>query len=273
MSDAIYFKWLQRKNRFRNPDSVICRPKDAFISMFEKLEVQKYLDQLSVNSISYTYPSHINYPKAFLLMKEPPLFIEYIGEPIWTTAEMFSVVGSRRCHSLTQTWINTELYDFLSESKMTVVSGGAKGVDQLAHLTAIKAQLPTIVVLPTGLKQIYPKDLLELKNEIIFNKGCFISEFEMNQKVQKGFFYLRNRLIAALGKFCLIAQAGQKSGTMLTVHHALEFGRPILTIPAHPTMLDFTGNIKLIQEGACLIHDARDLRTFWDSESWASPVN
>jgi len=276
MTNAIYFKWLQRKNKFRNPDSVLKKP-DSFdisnqITEFEIKEIQKYLQDLQENQISYTYPSEFNYPKAFLQMKEPPLFLEYIGCPVWNQNPMIAVVGSRKCHPFTQGWIQTELYDFLVNSKMTVVSGGAYGVDQLAHLTSIKAQVPTIVVLPTGLNQLYPKDLSDLKNEILYNGGCFISEFEINQRVQKSFFYLRNRLIAAFGNFCLIAQAGQKSGTMLTVHHALEFGRPVLTVPAHPMMVDFSGNLKLIQDGAFVVCNFNDLHIFWQGESWSGPV-
>ncbi len=271
MTNAIYFKWLQRKNKFRNPDSVIKKPEFFNIPQSEIIEIQKYLNILHIKHISYTYPSHINYPQAFYQMKEPPLFLEYIGEPIWNQGPMISVVGSRKCHILTRNWIQTELYQYLCESKMTVVSGGAHGVDQAAHLIAIKAQVPTIVVLPTGLNNLYPKDLSDLKNEILYNRGCFISEFEMDQHVHRNFFYLRNRLIAALGSFCLIAQAGEKSGTMLTVHHALEFGRAVLTIPSHPSMIDFSGNKKLIREGAYMVFETTDLHVFWQAEQWSGP--
>lgn len=275
MKTAIYFKWLQRKNRFRNPEC-ISKVSDSFnfskISNFEFIEIQKYLDDLHKNEISYTYPSHVNYPQAFYLMKEPPLFIEYIGCPVWNQSQMFSVVGSRKCHVLTQQWIQSELTDFILKSKMTVVSGGAVGVDQAVHVAALKAGQPTIVVVPSGLMQMYPKNLNDLKEEILFQKGAYISEFEMNQKVQKSYFYLRNRLIAALGNFCLVAQATTKSGTLLTVHHALEFGKPIVTIPAHPQMIDFSGNQKLAQDGAALVYNSDDLHVFWQAESWSGPV-
>ena len=185
MNDAIYFKWLQRKNRFRNPENKTERPSDFYLSKTETIEIQKYLDQLQLNKISYTYPSDMYYPKAFLQMKEPPLFVEYIGTPIWAQAELFSVVGSRKLHPLTQSWMQSEFADFLQETNLTVVSGGARGVDQAAHLAAVKMQRPTIVVLPSGLNQMYPSDLSELRDEILFYRGVFISEFEMNQKVHK----------------------------------------------------------------------------------------
>jgi DNA processing protein len=272
MTNAIYFKWLQRKNKFRNPDSILKKPNTVSIPQIEIDEIQKYLVNLKRKNISYTYPSDINYPTAFYSMKDPPLFLEYIGTPVWNQNPIVSVIGSRKSHPLTQKWIQSELFQFLIESKMTVVSGGARGADQAAHLISIKANVPTIVVLPTGLENMYPRDLMDLRNEILYNKGCFVSEFESDQHVQKSFFYLRNRLIAAFGNFCVIVQAGEKSGTMLTVHHALEFGRPVVTIPSHPMLVDFAGNIKLIQEGAFPICNSSDLLLFWQSESWSGPV-
>ena len=83
------------------------------------------------------------------------------------------------------------------------------------------------------------------------------------------YFYLRNRLIAALGEMTLIAQATEKSGTLLTVHHALEFGRPVLVVSGHSMMPEFNGNKKLIKEGAILIQDKDDLLEFWRAESWS----
>lgn len=269
MENAISFKWLQRKFKFRNPDSIIKLPVGLSISLAEKKDIEKYLDRLGQQGISFIYPTHPDYPLAFYQMKEPPLFLEYVGTPVWKYNSLFSVVGSRKIHPLTQRWIQSELVQFVELSQLSVVSGGAFGVDQAAHVAALKAKRPTVVVLPSGLEQIYPMNLVELKDEILFQNGCFLSEFESEQKVQKHYFFLRNRLIAALGAFTLIAQATDKSGTLLTVHHALEFGRPVLVISGHPMMSEFSGNKKLIKEGACLIHDSADLLDFWRAESWS----
>ena len=73
MNTAIYFKWLQRKNRFRNPEC-ITHISECFdfsrISNLEQIEIQRYLEYLHKNEISFTYPSHFNYPLAFYLMKD-----------------------------------------------------------------------------------------------------------------------------------------------------------------------------------------------------------
>ena len=64
----------------------------------------------------------------------------------------------------------------------------------------------------------------------------------------------------------LVIQAQVAGGTMLTVHHALEIGRPILTIPSHPLIPGFSGNLSLLNEGASLVASGQALSDFWQSE-------
>lgn len=273
MDNAIYFKWLHRKNRFRNPESVLKKPEDFHLSPPLKKGIESYLSLLADKNISYTYPGHVNYPDCFYKMKEPPLFLEYVGEPIWKDQQMLAVVGSRSCHPLTRSWIQTELFDFVQQTSIPIVSGGAKGVDLYAHIACLKASVPTVVVIPSGVENIYQKDLLEIRNDILAVGGAIISEFEFDQRVEKKFFYFRNRLIAALSPICLIAQAQEKSGTMLTVHHALENGRVVTTLPAHPCQIDFKGNINLIKDGCFVISSSQDLQQLWSAECWSRDLN
>lgn len=270
MTNAIAFKALQRRYKFRNPNHLVSLPDHLQISKAEEYEVIRYLKRLETKKIRYTYPQDACYPQSFYAMKEPPLFLEFIGEPVWLKSELISVVGSRNCHELTRNWILEEVSSFLKTENIGLASGGAIGVDQYSHLAAIKSGCPTVVVLPSGLEHIYPTSLNELKNEILKYGGCFLTEFELDQKIHKHFFYFRNRLISALGKMCLVAQSTEKSGTMLTVHHALENGRPVLTVPAHPKLVAFSGNIKLLKDGAYLVSDCAELLDFWRSESWSS---
>jgi DNA processing protein len=209
-----------------------------------------YLEQLSQQNIDFTYPGDLNYPKAFYAMKEPPLFLEYQGPAIWKHSHFISVVGSRELAGVTELWMKSHLSSFLEESMAGVVSGGARGVDQLAHLLAMKAQRPTVMVLPSGLQQLYPPNLRELAKLGEASHVCLLSEFERDQKIHKSHFYFRNRLIAALGHLTLVTQASLKSGSLLTVHHCLENGKPVSVVPAHPEMIGFDGSLKLLREGA-----------------------
>lgn len=269
METAILFKALQRKNKYRNSESLMVAPAVTAFSAVELRQAESYLSHLKKQGIQYTYPGDINYPQAFYKMIEPPLFIEFMGAPVWNTNHFMAVVGSRDCHDLTARWMETQLLHFLKIENIGVVSGGARGVDIKAHAVSLRAQRPTVAVLPSGLSQIYPSEFKSLVAPILNCGGAVISEFETHQKIHKSFFYFRNRLIAAMGKICLVTQAGLKSGTLLTVHHALQNGRPVATIPSHPLLNEFSGNLKLISDGAVTIQDCVSLYDFWKAESWS----
>ncbi len=273
MNDAIYFKALQIKSKIRNPNQILDRSSHEVIEATFMKQAEKEIKDLDIQKVKYTYPTDINYPDQFRQMLEPPLFLEYLGEPVWNNFELISVVGSRRIHPFTQDWLKTEFQNFLAhKDQIAVVSGGAEGVDQWAHWVSLSLSRPTIVVLPTGLGKIYPRSLESMKETVLKNKGCFLSEFPFSWSVKKSHFYFRNRIIAALGEMCLVAQAQIKSGTFLTVHHALQNGRPILTIPAHPLMTDFSGNLNLISEGALSVQNYNDMLNLWDAEFWSGRV-
>lgn len=268
MEKAVLFKVIQRKFKFRNPYHLTALPKDFIYTESEYNSAKDYIRSLTKYNIKFSYPEKDDYPEQFLKMKEPPLFFEYFGPAIWKNSEFISIVGSREIHIITEQWMKAHLADFVSHEKIGIVSGGAIGVDQLSHQIAIKNNVPTIFILPSGLLHLYPRTLNLIKSENMNKNICFISEFEIHQKLHKSHFYFRNRLIAALGKITLVAQATLKSGSLLTVHHCLEMGKPVATIPAHPQINGFDGNLKLLYDGAYLIRNFADLREFWLSECW-----
>ncbi|MEK6628798.1 MAG: DNA-processing protein DprA [Bdellovibrionota bacterium] len=268
METAVLFKIIQRRFKFRNPNHLTVLPKNFIYTENEYKSARSYIQDLAKYNIKYSHPEKDDYPEEFFKMKEPPLFFEYYGEPIWKNTEFISVVGAREIHSITEQWLRAHLSDFVKNNKVGIVSGGAKGVDQLSHLIAIKNLAPTLFILPSGLLHLYPQSLNLIKTEHMNVNICFLSEFEIHQKLHKSHFYFRNRLIAALGGITLVAQASLKSGSLLTVHHCLEMGKAVVTIPAHPEMSGFDGNLKLLYDGAYLVRNFIDLHEFWKAEHW-----
>lgn len=266
MTKATLFKVLQRRLKFRNPNHWLEIPVDVHFSQNELHQAASYLESLYQQNINYTYPGDAQYPFAFYRMKEPPLFLEYQGKPFWTQTAFASVVGSRELSPLTQQWMKTNLPAFIEQMSIGIVSGGARGVDQWAHLQAVKCNQPTVIVLPSGLRELYPANLSDFTKGEVADKVCFLSEFEKDQKIHKSHFYFRNRLIAALGNFTLVTQSSLKSGSLLTVHHCLENGKPVLVVPAHPELIGFDGNLKLLKEGAFPVQNFHDLLDFWNAE-------
>ncbi len=272
MNTGLHFKILQRQLKFRNPNNWLDLPEHFVFHRDEYLSALDYLESLNKHGIQWTFPGDINYPKQFLRMKEPPLFFEFIGVPFWKDMSCLAVVGARKIHQLTENWMLYHLSDYLEKQPVCIVSGGAFGVDQLAHKISLKKSVPTIAIVPSGLVDIYPQSLKKELNAMNAELVCYLSEFEIHHKLNKSHFYFRNRLISALGDMVLVIQADTKSGSFLTVHHALENGKPVLTLPAHPELLGFSGNIKLLQDGAALISSSLDLLQIWKAENSAQQL-
>lgn len=272
MKKAVLFKALQRHLGFRNPDSILQITPEIInkLAPQELILSERYLLSLKDKGIQFTYPGDALYPASFYQMLEPPLFLEYVGEPVWMHKQILAIVGARKIHPFTDRWLRFEIPLFLeARPDIAIASGGAIGVDQCAHTVAIKSDRPTIVVLPCGLENLFPKNLNTLKKLVLQTGGCFLSEFESEQSVRKHLFFFRNRLITALAQVTMVAQAEKKSGSFLTVHHALQNGRTMVTLPAHPMMFEFSGNQHLMREGCFYVLTNKDLLNFWEAECWS----
>jgi DNA processing protein len=161
-------------------------------------------------------------------------------------------------------WLNVHISNFLQSFPVTIVSGGAQGVDQLAHSLALRNQCPTIVFLPSGHKCYYPKDLQIWEARIIDGGGAIVSEFPPMAAMRKYHFARRNRLIAAMGDLVFIAQAARSSGTQVTALHAVNLGRPVGVLPHFPGN-EVMGSLELLRDGALMIQDSDDLLTAFHS--------
>jgi len=207
----------------------------------------------------YCYLGDANYPKWLAQISDPPLAMSYQGPIHLLNDKMgISVVGSREPHELSKSWMKQELYQFVKNNDIVVVSGGARGVDQIAHHLALFLKKPTCVVLPTGLSYKYPKDWMETQKWL--DQGVlFLSEMKHSSRIAKQNFAYRNRIIAALTPVTLIVEAKQKSGTLITAHHALMENRDLLFVPAHPLQNGFEGSLDLAVYGATLVRNSHDL--------------
>jgi DNA processing protein len=169
---------------------------------------------------------------------------------------MVSVVGAREVQDWVVEWLENELAPALSTCEIGVVSGGARGVDQVAHRIAIRKKLPTVVVLPSGLREIYPKNIASWVGR---DQTLFMSEYSDEQAMRNHHFFYRNRLIVGLTPVTLIVQAKEKSGTMISARFAIEQGRTVATLPAFPIASAFSGNNQLLADGALMVRGQKDL--------------
>jgi len=224
------------------------------------------LSRLLERGVNFTFVGEALYPPSFVNMPGAPLFLSYRGHAAWLWGESIAVVGSRDMSQLSHLWMEESFAEFLRYEKPVVVSGGARGVDQSAHRLALRNACSTVVVLPSGLENIYPKNLEDWQEKIIDGGGCLLSEYSYSEKMEKHFFHDRNRLIAGLGVLTLLVEARRRSGSLITAQKALQLGKSVLIVPGHPNDISHLGNLDLLSDGATPIRDAEDLRMYFRSE-------
>jgi len=165
-------------------------------------------------------------PFEFKALKEPPSKIFYRGDTSLLTCPKVSIVGARKAYPYSRN-ITQNLASELSKRGVCVVSGGAMGIDALAHEGAFPN---TIAVLANGLNIVYPKVNKKLLQKMA-EKSLILSEYEDNEEARSYTFVHRNRLVVALGEVLVVAQADLNSGSMRSVEFALDMGKKIFVLP------------------------------------------
>ena len=122
----------------------------------------------------------------------------------------------------------------LTSRGFTVVSGGAYGIDGMAHRATLACGGSTVAVLAGGIDQLYPAGHDELLRRIIAS-GVVISEVSPGGAPTRWRFLQRNRLIAAMAGVTVVIEAGHRSGSLNTATHARDLDRPIGVVPGPVT--------------------------------------
>lgn len=203
--------------------------------------------------VDQTYPS---------LLREihlPPPVLYVRGAQLTTImAPTLAVVGSRAADDYAADVLRRLIPPLVARG-IVVVSGGAYGADTIAHRMTLNAGGRTVAVLGSGLLCPYPRANADLFAEIVARGGAVISPFPLTMQPVAGNFPARNRIIAGLSNGCLVVQAAERSGALITAQFALEQGREVFAIPGplgHPLSV---GCHRLIQQGAQLVNTVEDI--------------
>ena len=203
-----------------------------------------------------TYES-AEYPKSFRELSNPPLVVYMSGEADLNDKVMIGIVGARKASKYSVNVVS-QLSASLAKGGFTIVSGGALGVDSAAHTGAILAGGKTVAVLGCGLGYDYLKSNKNLRESISKN-GALISEFPPLYPPGVSTFPIRNRLIASLSLGVVVAEASQRSGSLITAACASEQGRDIFAIPGGIYNESFQGVNKLLKDGAKAVYSVDDI--------------
>lgn len=202
--------------------------------------------------------SDAQYPDSLRSIQSPPGLLFYRGHIECMMGKCVAVVGSRKA-SIQGIDATQKLCCDLSRAGVTIVSGLAMGIDAAAHEGCLQGGSPTVAVLGCGIDVDYPLENLELKERIIEQGGLLLSEYPPGARASRQVFQVRNRIMSGLGKALIMMESQIQSGSMLTVHHALDQGKEVFAYPGIPGTEWAKGAHQLLREGANYFTSAQDI--------------
>ena len=224
------------------------RPKISLEAEMEKI------DRYGVKVLTCHDP---DYPSRLKEIYDYPPIIYVRGSLLPEDEWCLAVVGTRRA-TVYGRQVAEEIVADLARSKITIVSGLARGIDTVAHRSTLEAGGRSIAVLACGLDIVYPSENANLARSIM-QQGALISEYPLGTRPKAENFPRRNRIMSGLSLGVLIVEANDTSGAMITAHLAVEQNREVFAIPGNILSPASRGTNHLIQEGAKLVRDYTDI--------------
>jgi len=197
------------------------------------------------------------YPANLRQIYDPPALLFVRGSLVPADERSVAIVGTRRATPYGKLVSETLARD-LAARGITVVSGMAVGADAAAHRGALLAGGRTIGVLACGVDVPYPRDTLELREQVMA-RGAVISELPLGTPARAGRFRARNRLISGLALGVIVTEAPQHSGALITASHAASQGRQVFAVPGSVNSEFSRGTHALLRDGARLVESVEDV--------------
>lgn len=248
-------------------------PRDLAERIAEALrnrDVESELELIEQHNVRLLRKGHDDFPTALGSIPDPPTLLYVRGELRAEDQRAVAIVGSRSCTPYGRRMAE-RLAQGLVRAGYTVVSGLARGIDAVAHRAALAAGGRTLAVLAGGLAKIYPPEHADLAEEIT-RFGALLSESPMQVEPLPQMFPQRNRIISGLSRGVVVVEAGDRSGALLTAHHAMEQGREVFAVPGPADSEASAGTLKLIRDGATLVRDVQDIVEALDSLPLLGPI-
>jgi DNA processing protein len=197
------------------------------------------------------------YPAQLRDLHSPPPLLFIRGDISFDYKTSLAIVGSRAYSDYGRQM--SELFSYqLSSWGFTIVSGGARGIDSIAHQASIKSGGKTLAILGCGIDVVFPAENKKLFDEIA-EHGALVTEFSVGTIPEKFNFPLRNRIIAAMSRGTLVIEAPIKSGALITADLALQTNREVFAVPGRLNDMRSKGTNMLIRDGAHPALDPTDI--------------
>jgi len=197
------------------------------------------------------------YPELLRHIYDPPLVLYIKGALTARDKNAVAMVGSRMTTHYGLETARKLAYQ-LAYVGVTVVSGGARGIDTASHQGALAAKGRTVCVLGTGINLVFPPENRELF-ERIAGSGAVITQFPFNRNGDRQSFAIRNRIAAGMTLGTVVVEADLHSGALITSNFATEYGRQVFAVPGRIDSPRSKGCHDLIKKGAKLCEGAEDV--------------
>lgn len=233
-------------------------PRLKLVDVIAALDLAEKCQAIILTPLNQRWPNQLDD-----LQESSPhcLWVKASNPEVFDFCESLSVVGSRSATSYGE-WVTSEIVADSSSRNLPIISGGAYGIDAIAHRAAIANDLMTVAFMAGGIDRLYPSGNAALFAKML-ERGAVVAEQAPGASPTKWRFLQRNRLIAAMSSATIVVEAGQRSGALNTVTHALELGRPVGVVPGPITSQASAGCNRLISEGLvssiCAPSEAADL--------------
>ncbi len=257
-AEAIYGRFVQDGGGFlreRGAGEHAITALKSHASQSSMHEMMVLMRKLNAGVVAISDPE---YPDALRHIQQPPVFLFYRGQLDCLMGKCVTVVGSRNVSPQAEA-VTKKICRELSSSGVTIVSGLAVGVDAAAHNGCLEGSSPTAAVMACGLDVDYPQEHAALREEILRRGGVLLSEYPLGMHGNKHVFQMRNRILSGLSKAVVMMEARVKSGSMITVQHALDQGRDVFAYPGVPGTEWAEGAHQLLREGAIYFTSAQDI--------------
>ena len=282
MDKRLYWLWLQSvlgyageskplldifgtaRNFYEAGDSAwaefFCDRKKAYKNCSAKSpqDFRHIVDFCDEHRLEIVTPDSEYYPKNLLDVENLPVALFVRGDyKCFNESDTFGVIGSRTPCVYGENAAKNIVAD-LACRDILIVSGGAVGIDSIAHKTAMNSGGKTVLVMGCGHGYDYLPENADLRKKVT-KQGAVISEYPPFTAVSRGSFPQRNRIISGMSKAVVIIEAAEYSGTFSTARHAKKQGREIFVLPGDIESGNFAGSNRLVTEGARAIFSGADI--------------
>lgn len=220
-----------------------------------------YLEHLDQKNVRVVIPADAEFPSLLKQTERFPSVLFARGERLTGSEALLAVVGTRNITEYGRQVVGDFVPTLVHHGK-TIVSGFMYGVDVEAQRAALQAGGKTVGVLGFGFDHMYPPEQGRLFHWFLAQGATFYSPFAPHVPAKKGNFPARNAVVAGMSEGVLVIEGAERSGSLITAHHAADLGREVWAVPGSIYSRFSVGTQKLINEGAQLVNSAEEILGF-----------